>query len=629
MAIDELSLTKHLQKVFDTIREALIILDESLDVVSANRSFYRQFHVSPDETENRPIYELGNRQWDIPELRRLLETVIPEHASFDDFVVKHRFERIGERVMLLNARRMERVDGKPALILLAMDDITDHYEAERRLKESEAKYRKFVEDINSIIIGFDREGRITFFNHFSEELFGYRRDEVMRKPFIGTIIPEIDSRGRDNRPIADEIFADPARYYANESEGVRKDGSRLWFSWNSKAIRDQHGAIREILIDGNDMTSLLAARRNIEEKSALLDTLLEAVPEAIVVTDAGPTVQTGSRYARDLFGMPVELALRGDQNGQLDALELYWPDGKRVARIDDLPLFSAATAGERCEDCEMVLKRNGASFVLSLSAAPIRNPAGAVVGAVGAWRDITRRKEAENQLEQRARQLAEANRDLEAFSYSVSHDLRNPLAAIGFLTAGMREKYGGQLDERGLEYLRRIDDSVRKMQRLIEDVLHLSRAGRDELRRENVDLGEVAWRCLRDLRELEPDRRVELIVQEDVHACADPRLVHVALENLLHNAWKYTSTRECARIELGTTVRDGRDVFYVRDNGVGFDTRAAEQIFAPFQRAHSQREFAGSGIGLSTVKRIVNRHGGEIWAEGAPDKGATFYFSLG
>lgn len=234
--------------------------------------------------------------------------------------------------------------------------------------------------------------------------------------------------------------------------------------------------------------------------------------------------------------------------------------------------------------------------------------------------DITRQKE----LEESA-----ANRELESFSYSVSHDLRTPLRTVGACAGFLMEDYADGLDDQGRDFVRRIDHGVGKMQRIIDDMLALSRIGRQEMKREDVDLSAMVRSYLRELCESDPRRELECIVQDDVHAYADPRLIHLALENLLRNAWKFTSQREDTRIEFGVTQRDSRTVYFVRDNGVGFDMQFARRIFEPFQRVHAEQQFRGTGVGLSIVQRVIGRHGGEVWAEGQVGEGATFYFMLG
>jgi signal transduction histidine kinase len=226
-----------------------------------------------------------------------------------------------------------------------------------------------------------------------------------------------------------------------------------------------------------------------------------------------------------------------------------------------------------------------------------------------------------------ARELEAVNKELEAFSYSVSHDLRAPLRAIDGFSQAL-EAHADKLGAKGVEHLQRVRDAARRMGQLIEDLLRLSRVGRAELHRRRVDLSELGCSVLAELAKNEPERRVEQVVQDGMLAHADPNLVRVLLENLLGNAWKFTARSAHPRIELRASERDGEVVYSVRDNGAGFDMAYAGQLFRPFQRLHTEREFPGTGIGLATVQRIVHRHGGEIRAEGAVGRGATFSFTL-
>ncbi|ABG03278.1 histidine kinase [Rubrobacter xylanophilus DSM 9941] len=231
------------------------------------------------------------------------------------------------------------------------------------------------------------------------------------------------------------------------------------------------------------------------------------------------------------------------------------------------------------------------------------------------------------------RKLEEANRELEAFSYSVSHDLRAPLRSIEGFSQILLEDYGERLDAEGRDYLNRVRRASQRMALLIDALLGLSRLGRREVRLARVDLSRMAREIVEELRQREPGREVEVRVEDGLEATADPGLVKVALENLLGNAWKFTAREERAVIEFGRAVRErepGRPLscYYVRDNGVGFDMAYAGKLFGPFQRLHTEEEFEGTGVGLATVWRVVRRHGGVIWAEAAEGEGAAFYFTL-
>jgi len=234
----------------------------------------------------------------------------------------------------------------------------------------------------------------------------------------------------------------------------------------------------------------------------------------------------------------------------------------------------------------------------------------------------------ERRVETRTRDLAAANKELEAFSYSVSHDLRAPLRAIDGFSKAVLTDYSPRLDERGRHYLERVRAATQRMAQLIDDLLGLARVSRRELVRKRADLSEIACQVGAELSRRQPTRQVRVDVQPALTAQADPHLLTIVLENLMGNAWKFTGKTADAHVEVGRRA-DGPDpAFYVRDNGAGFDMAYADKLFGAFQRLHAEADFEGTGIGLATVQRIVTRHGGRIWAEGAVGKGATFYFTM-
>ncbi len=238
------------------------------------------------------------------------------------------------------------------------------------------------------------------------------------------------------------------------------------------------------------------------------------------------------------------------------------------------------------------------------------------------------RAELERRVDERTRQLLLANRELEAFSYSVSHDLRGPLEVISGFSYILAAEHGRELSASARESVQQIETASRRMAELIDDLLNLSRVSTTGMHHEQVDLSGIAREIADQLCRREPGRKVEFVIHDCDPVEGDSRLLRIVMENLMRNAWKYTSHHEQARIEIGCEHRRGRPVFFVRDDGAGFDPARAERLFKPFQRLHAASEFPGTGIGLATVQRIIARHGGEIWAESAVEKGATFYFSL-
>jgi len=269
----------------------------------------------------------------------------------------------------------------------------------------------------------------------------------------------------------------------------------------------------------------------------------------------------------------------------------------------------------------------------------VRDNNGKIVEYQGVGNDITEQKQAEEEIRklnteleqrviQRTAQLESANKELESFSYSVSHDLRAPLRGIDGWSLALLEDYGSQLDGKAKTYLDRVRSETQRMGQLIDDLLQLSRLTKAEMSPEPLDLSAMAGKIAAQIQAAQADRKVKVDIQPGLNAKGDERLLEIALTNLLENAFKFTGKTQRARIQVGQTQIDGQPAFFVRDNGVGFDMAFAQKLFGAFQRMHKESDFTGTGIGLTTVQRIIHRHGGRIWAEAAINKGATFYFTL-
>lgn len=236
--------------------------------------------------------------------------------------------------------------------------------------------------------------------------------------------------------------------------------------------------------------------------------------------------------------------------------------------------------------------------------------------------------ELEERVQERTKELEASNKEMQTFSYSVSHDLRSPLRAIDGFSEALLSNYNDKLDDMGRHYLQRIRAGSQRMADLIEGLLDLARISRNEIHRENVDLSQLANEIAQELQRRDPDRKVEFAIASDLSVNADSRLLSAAMMNLMGNSWKYSRHVKNAKIEFGSEQQNGAKVYFVRDNGAGFDMTYANKLFGVFQRLHTDKEFEGTGVGLATVQRTLQRHGGRIWAEGAVGKGATFYFTF-
>jgi PAS domain S-box-containing protein len=302
---------------------------------------------------------------------------------------------------------------------------------------------------------------------------------------------------------------------------------------------------------------------------------------------------------------------------------------ERVGEIDDI--LDKISRGERIVHFQTVRRRkDGTTLPVSVTISPIHDHEGVVIGASSIARDITEQDHYAAELRGRAEELERVNRDLETFSYSVAHDLRSPLRALSGFSTALLEEFKDDLGPVGGGYAERIREASEQMAMLIDDLLHLSSVSRAEIHVQTVDLSDEAARIAESLQRQAPERKARFTIQPAICARADRGLIRTVLQNLLDNAWKFSSGRDEALIEFGTAPAAETGLrYYVRDNGAGFDPAYADRLFKPFQRLHPTREFPGTGVGLASVRQIVERHGGRVWAESAVDSGATFSFTLG
>ena len=600
-------------------------LDVDGNILTWSDEVYRIFGLRPQEF--RATYEA------------FLEVVHPDdrpavNAAYsgslregrDAYEIEHRIVRrsTGEiRYVHEKCEHTRNETGRVVRSVGMVHDITERRKVEEALREEKEKFALAYQAMPSVlVIASLADGRYIEVNEAFERSIGYRRDEVIGRPSVELNVWQ----NPEDRAMVLRMLAEGTKVRNLEIGFRSKSGAIIIGLYSAEII--EIGAERCLLSLVNDIT----ARKKMEEELRL-----------------------GEERYRRLYNQTPVMLHSIDDDGRLVSVSDYWLETLGYERREVLGRRTTEflTESSRHYATEAVLpdffltgsckevpyqfvKKNGEVLDVLLSAIAERNDEGEVVRSLAVMVDVTDRKRAEEEIEQlntdlaaRAIALENANRELEAFSYSVSHDLRKPLTVISGYSQVIRETCGADLDKQCRGYLQEIQEGTLRMNELIDALLRFSSLTRSELRLKTVDFSGIATTVAAELALAEPGRRVQFRIAEGITANGDAGLLRVVLENLLGNAWKYTATQEAAVIEFGVTDIDHKAACFVRDNGTGFDMAYAEQLFIPFQRLPGAGAFKGHGIGLATVERIIRRHGGRIWAEGEPGKGATFYFTLG
>jgi PAS domain S-box-containing protein len=550
----------------------------------------------------------------------------------------------------LDRRVQERTAELSAANASLQVEIGERRRAEESLRESEELLRSLIDGVpDYAIFRLDCEGRVKSWNAGAQRIKGYTADETIGQHFSRFFTPEDIQNGM---PECQLQAATTQGRCEDEGWRVRKDGSRFWANAVITAMHDSAGNLTGFSKVTRDITD----RRRIEQMHLHFRALFESLPGLyLVLTPDLTIVAVSDAYLRATMTTREGILGRGMFEVFPDNPADPAADGASNLQASLNRVLQGAVTDTMAIQRYDVRRPDGVfeERFWSPVNSPVLGPDRRIEYVIHRVEDVTefvRRKAegAKDETDMRTRmeqmeaevfrssqqvktandQLRAANQELEAFCYSVSHDLRAPLRGLDGFSQALMEDYGDKLDATGKDLLQRISDASRRMDRLIDDMLNLSRLTRSELHRQPVDLSEVAHDVADELRKRDPQRHVELRIADDLKAEGDPELLRVALENLLGNAWKYTSKQPQALIEFDRNQDNGNSSFFVRDNGVGFDMQYVGKLFSPFQRLHGRNEFPGTGVGLATVQRVIHRHGGRAWAEAELNKGATFYFTL-
>jgi len=503
-------------------------------------------------------------------------------------------------------------------------------ERERRERASEARFTNIVNLAADAIISVDEDQRIIAYNHTAMQIFGHAPVDVLGKPLDLLLPTDIATIHRDYIcSFGRESGVTRVMGGGREISGRRKDESVFPAEASiSKFIEDGHTVYTVVLRD-------ITKRKHIEQALQQQDKLLTMVGAMAKVGGWEFDARTLNATWTDEVARIHDTDPK-DPTGVETGIKFYCEDSRKIIEAAVKDAIEHAKPYDL--ELEIITAKGKHKWVRTIGQPVIED--GMIVKVWGSFQDITEQKRAEKEIHQlninlerrivdRTSELAAANKELEAFSYSVSHDLRAPLRAIDGFSQALLEDYADRLDEQAQNYLNRVRGATQRMGQLIDDMLTLSRVTRVEMKRENVDLSLLVANVLEELQQNEPARKVDWHVEPGLIAVGDERLLRVVLVNLLSNAWKFIGKTANAKIEFNATLNaDCTPEFFVRDNGTGFDMHHADKLFGVFQRLHTAAEFPGTGVGLATVQRIIHRHGGQVRAIGMPDQGATFYFTL-
>lgn len=613
------------QEAFDAVRDVIFMHDADGRIVDANQAYAEHAGLPLDRLRGRPYWQVFPRSdGPLPGCSQVLET--HEGESSQDEI-----ELPDGRFFQSRAFVVRDGNGDYRYSIHILEDVSEQRRAERALRDQQRQLSAIFEaarNVSFIITDLNgSDARVLEFSPGAEQLFGYRRDEMLGQPVARLHMPEDVERF----PEALAAMAERRDGFSGETTLVRRGGERFPALFTSYPLFDENDQMVAALGISLDITK----RKRIEEELRRHKEQLEAVFANMQVLTA--VLDADFRFLRvnvayaEMAGIPAE-ALIGRNH-----FDLY-PDADNE-RIFREVVESGRPHSEFSKPFRDPQRPQLGTTYWDWTLVPLKAETGEVEGLVLSLVDVTERAQAadallrahdemERRVYERTARLRAVNQELEAFSYSISHDLRAPLRAINGFAAILQEDFPAGIPAEAHNHLDRIQASTRRMAALIDDLLLLSRVARTELHPEPVDLAAVARDVIHELEHAEPDRQVSFTCPEHLVAEADPALIRSVLENLLGNAWKFTRNTADARIEFGRTEADSHPEFFVRDNGAGFDMCFGDKLFQAFQRLHTDSEYPGTGIGLATVARIIRAHGGQTRAEGSEGAGATFYFTL-
>lgn len=661
--------------------DSIIVMNMDETIRFWNRGAEQRYGWSADEAGGQVAHTL--LQTVFPQPREEIRAELLRVGYWEGELVHT--TRAGQRIVVASRWALQRdAQGDPAAILEINNDITERKQAEQVLAYQAA----LVDHASDAIISSDENYIIRTWNPAAEALYGWNAEEVIGKPSSAVLPVEIQT-GEDRQAAARDFME--KGIWRGEVTYQRKDGSQVHTFVSSVALRDSQGHINGALAIHTDITERKQTEEALRRRTEELQAVMEAVPTAVFITrDPDAHTITGNRAAREMVELPPSANI--SKSAPNEERPTGWQEMRNGLPVppQDLPM-QRAVRGHEVRDYEMDLVfRDGTVKSVVGHATPIRDEKGSPQGGIAVLIDVTEHKRAENslrealqriehlnrELEERAQDLEmtseelrvtnddllganerleiaksnletalaqehttrvaleATNQELEAVTYAVAHDLRGPLNQVHQLVQLVQDDYGAQLPETGQHLLRLVEENAQVVNRLAEDLLTLARLTQQSPVKQRIAMTELVRQVVNELcPKASPGdaagHRVDIHMGELPAAEADPRWLQQVWEHLLSNAVKFTRTREKAQIDIGSSDQDGQAIYWIRDNGVGFDMAHVDRLFRAFQRLHHVEDFEGNGLGLAIVERIIRWHGGRVWAQAEPDQGATFYFTVG
>ncbi|MCF8255071.1 MAG: PAS domain S-box protein [Bacteroidia bacterium] len=630
----------YLEAVLATIHEPMLVLDKNLRVKSANKTFYEIFNVKEKDTEGVLLYNLGNKQWNIPRLRELLEDLLPKNTYFHGFEITHVFPLIGEKTMLLNAKRIIQKTNQEELILLAISDVTEQTNARRKIEDSEKRYNMML--MNSPFTFAVLKGNnlvIDLANDKIKEVWG-RGNDIEGKSLL-EIMPEL--KNTKFLKMLDEVRATGIPFHGIEVQSPKNMHGQIkedyFFNFVFQPYLEADQTISGITIIGNEVTEQVIAKKKIEESEKKFKQLAELLPQKVWTADEEGNKTYFNQTLLDYVGMSYE-----ELNGAKWKQMIHPDDWEE----DEMKWKKSIKSGKIYQSESRFLNKAGKYLWHMNIAVPLKDELGKIVLWIGSKTEIEKqRKQKEilkeavegrtSELKQANEELIKMNKELEAFTYVSSHDLQEPLRKIRTIAGRLLEKENQNLSDSGKNYFHLMQNAAERMQTLIQDLLafsHLSMADRNF---ETIDLNIIIEEVKIEFKDALLEKNAVIEVNEICNVKIIPFQFRQLMHNLISNSLKFSNPNLPAHIKISSEIVSNSKLNFVNlipnkeychisisDNGIGFEKEFAEKIFEVFQKLHPKDEYAGTGIGLAIVKKIIENHNGIIFATSILNIGTTF-----